>query len=95
MKATTTILSNSPQEAVSCFGIIEFSSFSVKQLVVERTVHPWLYPDFIYYKTASGKRFMELIRIIHNFSSSVSVCNKEIRTPKQTLTLQTILILTE
>jgi len=84
-----------PQQAVSFFGIIEFFSFSVKQLFLERAVRPWLYPDFIYYKTASGKRFMELIRILHNFSSSVSVYNMELGTPKQTLTLQTILILTE
>jgi hypothetical protein len=40
---------------------------------VERVFHPWLYPDFLYYNIAKGKRFKELMHIMHDFSRSVSV----------------------
>jgi hypothetical protein len=62
---------------------------------MERVLHPWLYPDFIYYKTARGRRFKELIHIMHDFNNSVSVCNKEIGTPQQPLLLQRVLLLTD
>jgi hypothetical protein len=41
--------------------------------MMERLVRPWLYPDFIYYRTKRGKLFRKYVDTMHAFTSSVSI----------------------
>lgn len=45
--------------------------FRLGQLLLIRTFSPWVYSDFIYNLTPSGREQREIIKILHTFSSEV------------------------
>ncbi|KAL3858618.1 hypothetical protein ACJMK2_008889 [Sinanodonta woodiana] len=40
-------------------------------LVIERFMNPFVYPDFVYYRTKSGKKFLELCDYVHEFAMKI------------------------
>ncbi|KAL3858896.1 hypothetical protein ACJMK2_009145 [Sinanodonta woodiana] len=40
-------------------------------LVIERFLNPFVYPDFVYYRTKSGKKFLELCDYVHEFAMKI------------------------
>ena len=40
-------------------------------MTMDRICKPWLYPDFIYYRTATGKKYISLINFMHSFDESI------------------------
>ncbi|GLV39463.1 Cytochrome P450 4c3 [Carabus blaptoides fortunei] len=48
----------------------------VGDLVIERTLCPWLYYDCIYYLTPSGRKMIKYLKTLHQFSTEV-IKNRE------------------
>lgn len=63
----------------SCTNPYIDAVINLSQLVVYRGIRPWLYPDFIFYLTPSGRRFKKYCEISHEMARSV------IKTRRQTL----------
>lgn len=38
----------------------------------KRYLHPWLYPDFVYYKTEDGKKYQEIMSSVNKTFTEVS-----------------------
>jgi hypothetical protein len=55
------------------FLVTYFSCYSASGLVLDRILRPWLYPDFIYYRTKRGKLFRKYVDTMNAFTSSVSI----------------------
>ncbi|XP_041486152.1 cytochrome P450 4F5 isoform X1 [Microtus oregoni] len=67
----------SPSEYIA--AILELSS-----LMVKRSQQLFLYVDFLYYRTADGRRFLEACDLVHNFTDAV------IRERRRTLSSQSV-----
>lgn len=50
--------------------------------LMQRTLSPWLYPDFIYNLTPSRRRLMNYVKIMHNFANQVIQERKQYRIKK-------------
>ncbi|GLH02315.1 Probable cytochrome P450 49a1, partial [Gryllus bimaculatus] len=45
--------------------------YDISELTSDRMMRIWLYPDFIYYMTKRGKRYLQCLNILHSFSNQV------------------------
>lgn len=45
--------------------------YDASELTTQRILRPWLYPDFIYFRTHNGRRFKECVNILHSFTKKV------------------------
>ena len=54
------------------------------KLLQERQKYPWLWPDMVYWNTASGKLFREKLNILHGFTTNVINNNIKERSQNQT-----------
>ncbi|KAK7861806.1 hypothetical protein R5R35_000574 [Gryllus longicercus] len=45
--------------------------YEISELLAERAMRLWLYPDFIYFSTKRGKRFKRSLNILHSFSKKI------------------------
>ena len=45
--------------------------YKISHFLIERSISPWLWNDFIYYKTSRGKEHHKNLNIVHDFTKNV------------------------
>lgn len=59
------------------------SIYEISELILHRFVRPYLHPEFIYSRSASGKRFYHCLKILHSFTKEVIENRKKTREENQ------------
>ena len=55
--------------------IIIISNFRISFDIMKRILSPWLYPNFMFNLSASGRRFKKYVSVLHRFTKKVRVNN--------------------
>ncbi|XP_067004727.2 cytochrome P450 4C1 [Anabrus simplex] len=45
--------------------------YETSEVSLNRAVRPWLYPDFIFYRSSVGKKFKKNLNILHGFTNKI------------------------
>lgn len=55
------------------------SIYEISELILHRFVRPYLHPEFIYRRTATGRRFAHCLKVLHSFTKEVIANRKTTR----------------
>ncbi|KAJ6644620.1 Cytochrome P450 4C1, partial [Pseudolycoriella hygida] len=55
------------------------SVYEISELLLHRWVRPYLHPEFIYKRTATGRRFHHCMKVLHSFTNEVIENRKKTR----------------